>query len=177
MSVFAIEHRAALAGKPALISTGVTLRALPEGHVLHLLSASADVSVSSTISAVLGCRALAKRSASPGQWFVVGDEPLSPAALADIVQKVKPHAEVVDQSHGRVRIAIAGAKATSVLAKGTAVDLALSAFPVGHATTTLIGHIGAHITRVSEDGFELMVLRGFAESLWDELAELSAEFR
>lgn len=177
MSALAIEHRAALGGKAPLISAGVTLSALPEGHVLHLLSAGADGDVSSAISAVLRCNALAKRSLSPGQWFVVGDEPLSPAALADIVQKVKPHADVVDQSHGRVRIAIAGAKATSVLAKGTAADLALSVFPVGHATTALIGHIAAHITRVSDDGFELMVLRGFVESLWDELVELSAEFR
>lgn len=177
MSVFAIEHRAGLAEKAPLISTGVTVSALPEGHVLHLLSANADDDLSSGISSALGCDALAKRSVSPGQWFVVGDEPLSPAALADIVQKLKPHADVVDQSHGRVRIAIAGAKAASVLAKGTAVDLALNAFPVGRATTTLIGHIAAHITRVSEDGFELMALRGFAESLWDELADLSAEFR
>ncbi|WP_342709875.1 sarcosine oxidase subunit gamma family protein [Bradyrhizobium sp. B124] len=177
MSAFAIEHRAALAGKTALISTGLTLKALPEGHVLHLFSASAAGDVSSTISAVLRCDALGKRSVSPGQWFVVGDVALSPKALADIAQKVEPHAEVVDQSHGRVRIAIAGAKAMSVLAKGTAVDLALNVFPVGHATTALIGHIAAHITRVSDDGFELMVLRGFAESLWDELVELSAEFR
>lgn len=175
MSSFAIEHRAALAGKAPLISEGVTLSALPEGHVLHLLSASAEGYLSSTISAVLGYDAL--RRVSPGQWFVVGDEPLSPAALADIMQKVKPHAKVVDQSHGRIRIAIAGAKATSVLAKGTAADLALNVFPVGHATTTLIGRIAAHITRVSEDGLELMVLRGFAESLWDELVELSMEFR
>jgi sarcosine oxidase subunit gamma len=177
MSAFAIEHRAALGGKVPLISTGVTLRALPEGHVLHLLSASGDGDISRTISSLLGCDVLAKRSVSPGQWFVVGDAPLSPAALADIMQKLNQYADVIDQSHGRVRIAVAGAKAASVLAKGTAVDLALNAFPIGHATTTLIGHIATHITRVSEDGFELIVLRGFAESLWDELADLSAEFR
>lgn len=177
MSVFAIEHRTALGGKIPLISTGVTLRALPEGHVLHVLSANADDALSETIRAALGRKAFAVRVVSPGQCFVVGDEPMSTAALADIAQKLKLHADVIDQSQGRVRIGIEGAKATSVLAKGTAADLELSAFPVGHATTTLIGHIAAHITRVSEDGFELMVLRGFAESLWDELAELSAEYR
>jgi sarcosine oxidase subunit gamma len=63
-----------------------------------------------------------------------------------------------------------------VLAKGTAVDLTLSAFPIGKSTTTLIGHIAAHITRMSAEGFEIMVLRGFAESLWDDLARMSAEF-
>lgn len=177
MSVFAIEHRAVLGGKIPLISTGVTLRALPDGHVLHVLSASAEGDLSAAIRAALGRDAFAIRTVSPGQCFVVGDEPLSPAALADIVQKLRRHADIVDQSHGRTRIVIAGAKAASVLAKGTAVDLALNAFPIGHATTTLIGHIAAQITRISEDGFELTVLRGFAECLWDELAELSAEYR
>ncbi|MFB6452928.1 sarcosine oxidase subunit gamma family protein [Bradyrhizobium tunisiense] len=176
MSAFAIEHRAALSGKIPLIWTGVALRALPEGHVLHVLSANAHDDLSGKIRAAFGAETLAVRVVSPGQWFVVGDEPMSAAAHANVVQKLKPHADVIDQSQGRVRIAIAGAKAASVLAKGTAVDLALNAFPVGHATTTLIGHIATHITRISEDGFELMVLRGFAESLWDELAELSAEY-
>ncbi|WGR72917.1 MULTISPECIES: sarcosine oxidase subunit gamma family protein [unclassified Bradyrhizobium] len=177
MSGFAIEHGIALGQKSPLISTSVTLRALPEGHVLHVLSANAEDDLSETIRGALGREAFAVRGGSPGQCFVVGDEPMSTAALADIVQKLKPHADVVDQSHGRVRIAIAGAKAPSVLAKGTAVELESDAFPVGRATTTLIGHIATHVTRVSEDGFELMVLRGFAESLWDELTELSAEFR
>ncbi|RWD51030.1 sarcosine oxidase subunit gamma family protein [Mesorhizobium sp.] len=177
MSEYAIEHRSALGGKKPVISASVKVGVLPEGHVLHVLSASADVDLSGTIRASLGCDALAIRAVSPGQWFIVGNETLSVSALLDIVRKLKPHAEVVDQSHGRIRIAIAGPKATSVLAKGTGADLALSSFPVGHATATLIGHIGAHLTRISEDEFELMVLRGFAESLWDELIELSGEYR
>lgn len=176
MSVFAIEHRPALGGKIPLISSSVTLRALPEGHVLHVLSASADDDLSETIRAALGREAFAVRVVSPGQWFVVGDQPISAGELTETVQKLKPHADVIDQSHGRVRLAIAGAKAVSLLAKGAAVDLASNAFPVGCATTTLIGHIAVHVTRVSENGFELMVLRGFAESLWDELAELTAEY-
>ncbi|WP_426420451.1 sarcosine oxidase subunit gamma family protein [Bradyrhizobium genosp. A] len=176
MSAFAIEHRAALSGKIPLISTSVTLRALPEGHVLHVLSANAHDDLSGKIRAAFGAEAFAVRIVSPGQWFVVGDEPVSAAALANIVQKLKPHADVIDQSHGRVGIAIAGPKAAFVLAKGTAADLALNTFPAGHATTTLMGHIATHITRISQDGFELMVLRSFAESLWDQLAELSAEY-
>jgi len=83
---------------------------------------------------------------------------------------------VVDQSHGRVRIALSGPMATRVLAKGTAADLSLTAFPIHHATTTLIGHIAAHLTRIAEDRFELIVLRGFAESQWEDLDRMSAEF-
>ena len=44
------------------------------------------------------------------------------------------------------------------------------------ATTTLIGHIAAHITRTGPDRFELMPLRGFAESLWHDLETMAAEF-
>lgn len=177
MPEFALEHRAALAGKEPLSLMGVTLGALAEGHVLHALSASADGDLSGAIRTALGRDALSVRSVSPGQWFIVGDAVLSPAELAGIAEKLKPLADLVDQSHGRVRIAISGEKAADVLSKGTAADLALAAFPVGHATTTLIGHIGAHITRTAEDAFELIVLRGFAESLWDELADMSGEFR
>ncbi|MDX8499029.1 sarcosine oxidase subunit gamma family protein [Mesorhizobium sp. VK4C] len=177
MSEYAIEHRTALGDKRPVISAAIALGVLPEGQVLHVLSASADGDLSGTIRASLGCDALAIRAVSPGQWFIVGNETISVSALVDIVQKLKPHAEIVDQSHGRIRISIAGSKATWVLAKGTGVDLALSSFPVGHSTTTLIGHIGAHVTRISEHEFELMVLRGFAESLWDELVELSREYR
>ncbi|SEH97851.1 sarcosine oxidase, gamma subunit family, heterotetrameric form [Rhizobium tibeticum] len=36
--------------------------------------------------------------------------------------------------------------------------------------------IAAHITRVDEDVFEIIVLRGFAEILWDDLARMCAEY-
>jgi sarcosine oxidase subunit gamma len=40
----------------------------------------------------------------------------------------------------------------------------------------LIGNIAAHITQVDEDAFETIVLRGFAESVWDDLARMCAEY-
>ena len=70
------------------------------------------------------------------------------AALADI-------AAVVDQSHGRVAIVIAGAKARAVLAKGTAVDLDPSRFRPGQVAATQMAHVGVHITAVAPDAFEL----------------------
>ncbi|TIN74510.1 sarcosine oxidase subunit gamma family protein [Mesorhizobium sp.] len=177
MSVFAIERRSALGSKTPILSTDVTLTALPEGLILQALTASGSGNVSGIIVKALERDALAVRNMSPGQYFIVGDELVSPAYLVDILHKLKPYADVVDQSHGRVRIAISGAKVALVLAKGTAMDLVLNAFPVGHATTTLIGHIAVGITRTAELEFELMVLRGFAESLWDELADFSREYR
>lgn len=176
MADFPIQHRPALGDKQALTRTGVTLRALPEGCVLHILGKISDGDMSAAIRAALGGEAHAVRFVAPGQWFVVDDRPLSRTEHLALSQKLEAYGDVVDQSHGRVRVEIAGEKVTAVLSKGTAADLALATFPVGHATTTLVGHIATHLTRTGADTFELLVLRGFAESLWDELEAMSAEF-
>ncbi|HTO32421.1 MAG TPA: sarcosine oxidase subunit gamma family protein, partial [Pararhizobium sp.] len=118
----------------------------------------------------------AVRHYGPGQWFVIGDAVLSSSEIFAKAAQLDGSGSIADQSHGRVRIGISGTAVESVLAKGTAVDLALSQYPVGRSAMTLIGHISALITRTGPNSFELMVLRGFAESLWDELIEMSLEF-
>jgi len=171
MSDLPLVSRPALAGKAPLDTAGIRLRALPEGHVIHVLArpgadpsaALAKLASGSTV-----------RPVAPGQWFIVGDALLTQEETGTLLAKLGPDAVGVDQSHGRVRILISGRMVERVLAKGIAADLALAAFPVGHATTALVEHIAAHVTRVGEQEFELMVLRGFAESLWDGLVRMSA---
>ncbi|MFK0205716.1 sarcosine oxidase subunit gamma family protein [Agrobacterium sp. NPDC090283] len=166
--------RPVLGAKGAIASTAIKLSALPEGAIIHVLAApgAADMEVR--------LRSFAKgdvRAVSPGQWFIVGEEPLSHADMKAVLAALEPQATGVDQSQGRVRIRIEGKMTERVLAKGTAVDLSLAAFPVGRSATTLIGHIAAHLTRLDEQVFEVIVLRGFAESLWDDLARMSLEFQ
>ncbi len=74
-----------------------------------------------------------------------------------------------DQSHGRVRLSLDGRRARSALARGTGVDLYETVFTPGSSAATLFGHIGIHLTCLAPERFELIVLRGFAESLWHEL--------
>lgn len=179
---FALLHRPALAGaKSGSFGSSstiarMTLTAMPEGHVLHVLAAQASGDIGSVISQVGDGGAHAVRPYSPGQWFVVGDAPLSAAELADKASSLTGRASIADQSHGRVRIGITGASVEAVLAKGTAVDLDQERFVIGYSAMTLIGHISALITRTGTESFELLVLRGFAESLWDELIQMSLEF-
>lgn len=146
------------APRPAL-GPGVTLRALPEGHVVLLLTAAG-----APAPAVPGLR-----PAGPGQWLAVGDGPADHPALAAL-----PGVAVCDQSHGRVRVAVEGEMAAAMLAKGTAVDL--EAMPVGATAATLLGQIGVHLTRTGAAGFELMVLRSLAEALWHDLRGMAAEY-
>ena len=156
----AFTHRQALHGAGG---NGVTLRALPEGHVILLMTRA-------------GAQAPdlpGLRPAGPGQWFMVGQAPLQAEDFAALVARL-PDVAVSDQSHGRVRIVVEGAKAPAMLAKGTAVDL--DAMAIGASTTTLVGQLGVHLTKTAAATYELMVLRSFAEALWHDLEAMAAEY-
>jgi sarcosine oxidase subunit gamma len=142
---------------------GVTLKALPEGQVVLLLTRAG--AQAPDISGL--------RPAGPGQWFMVGDEPLSAEDFASLVARL-PDVAVSDQSHGRVRIVVEGAQAAAMLAKGTAVDL--EALAVGGCANTLVGQLGVHLTKTAASTYELMVLRSFAEALWHDLEVMAAEY-
>ena len=172
-----ITLRPALGARKPVIGSGVRIEALPEGHVIHVLAENrAEALASFLAECAPGQVPAAVRAVSPGQWFIVGDKPLSQSEITALISTLEPRAKCVDQSHGRVRIRVTGPKVEQMLAKGTAVDLAPVAFPIGHATTTLVGHIAAHITRTDAEEFEIIVLRGFAESLWDDLEMMGREF-
>jgi sarcosine oxidase, subunit gamma len=163
LSDFPLLRRASLADKGVETFGTVTLESVQDATVLHLLGKPGDAAPTPPTGFDL-------RSAGPGQWFAV-----APAG-ADQTAAFGESVFIVDQSHGRVLIRISGAPVRKVLAKGTALDLHPDHFAIGAATTTLIGHISVNLCRTGEAEFELLVLRGFAESLWLELESMSAEF-
>ena len=156
-------RRPAIAGTAPLASDRIRLTPLPEGTVLQIFGPAAGAA---SLAAATAGSGLSLRGNGPGQWYLIGESQASAATLPDGFS-------AVDQSHGRVRIAVEGSAVEQVLAKGTGIDL--SQFEVGQAATTLVGHVSAHITRTSVDRFELMPLRSFAESLWHDLAIMAAE--
>jgi methylglutamate dehydrogenase subunit D len=108
--------------------------------------------------------------AGPDQYFVEG------IAAAKLKEKLGANASVIDQSHGRVVIRIAGPKARAVLAKGTPVDLHTDHFSMGKSAMTQMAHVGVHMTRTGPDEFTLSVFRGFSESFWEWLTDSAGEF-
>lgn len=176
MPEFNIFSRAALDSRKPISSRRISLRALPEGHVIQVLAKPDQADGPARYSALSDGTNCAVRAGGPGQWFIVGDRPKSPAELKVLFESLQPDAFGIDQSAGRVRLFVEGEMVERMLCKETAVDLFIAAFPVGHSASTLIGHVAAHVTRTAEQTFEIMVLRGFAESLWDDLARMSAEF-
>jgi sarcosine oxidase, subunit gamma len=167
MSDFELVHRPVLADVTPLLSDRIRLMPLPEGTVLHVFG---NASLSGAVAEMAKARQLDMRPNGPGQWYLVGDDEAPTGAANDVPEGLS----IVDVSHGRVRIGVEGDAVENVLAKATGVDLA--SFEIGHATTALFGHIAAHMTRKDAYRFELMPLRGFAESLWHDLTVMSAEF-
>ncbi len=159
-------HMPVLANLTPLVSQRVSLVPLPEGTVVQVLGPAERGDDLRTLAGPN----FSVRENGPGQWFLVGDEPFQWASLK---AKLPQGFTAVDQSHGRVRIAIEGEAVEEVLAKGTGVDLAV--FEPGQAATTLIGHVASHLTRISADRFELLVMRSFAETVWADLKTMAAE--
>jgi methylglutamate dehydrogenase subunit D len=114
--------------------------------------------------------------AGPDQHYVQSAGHDEAVLAAELLKKLKGLASVVDQSHGRVTLRVAGPKARHVLAKGTPVDLHPDAFPVGRSALTQMAHVGVHLTRVATDTYELSVFRGFSESFWEWLTVMALEF-
>ena len=174
MADFQLIHRPAIGANPVPSSNAFAMKALPEGTLIQVLGKPGGDDLGDLLRELSGGEANAVRAAGPGQWFIVGNEPTSHADLQVLLGRLAPHAFGVDQSHGRVRIEVSGSVVAQVLAKGTAIDF--EGMAVGHSAMTLIGHISVHMTRCAPDRFELTVLRGFAESLWEELVHMGAEF-
>src|SRR5262249_4070026 len=87
------------------------------------------------------------------------------------------HAAVVDLGESRTVIAVSGSKVRELLSKGCTLDLHPRAFPVGACAQTGLARAGVliHLVDVTP-GFELTVLRRFADYLWAWLTDAAREY-
>lgn len=161
-----IERRSPLAELDRVFGDGTRVTVRTEGTLLLLLSRPGSVD-GGWIRQQLDARTLVDlRPFSPGQWLLVSDSLLDHAAIAETLRE---RVEIVDQSHGRVRLELAGSNVQQMLAHATGLDLHAG---LAASTTTLLGHISVHVTRIAPDIYDLIVMRSFAESLVDEIARM-----
>lgn len=85
-------------------------------------------------------------------------------------------AALVDQTHGLAAIAVSGAHARDLLAKGTGVDLRPASFGPDACAATQMEHTAVHLRCLSENAFELLVPTSQAVSFWHFLTEMALEF-
>jgi len=82
---------------------------------------------------------------------------------------------ILDLSHSRSHLRIAGGQAAALLNRQLPLDLRAASFPAGSVASSAFHHVGVTLWH-SEAGYELFLPRGFALSLWEMLQEGAAQF-
>jgi heterotetrameric sarcosine oxidase gamma subunit len=115
----------------------------------------------------------------PDQFFVLSKG--GKHTMDTMAPALSGAASLSDQSHARAMISISGAKARTMLAKLSSIDLHPDAFPIGAAAATSMDHTSVTLWRGGDrpDGraaFNLLVFATFAESLWHTMLDAAAEY-
>jgi len=158
---------------------GVILRE-PSNLVLHQVAAWRDSidEVGKALAKLIGadaaagpCSAVTGSKGSmlriePMKWWLVGIE--APGFKAD-------KAVTLDLSHSRTRVCVSGDDAAEFLNRHFPLDLREASFPPGSVASSATHHVGVTLWR-SADGYELLIPRGFALSLWEGFVESAQQF-
>ncbi|OYU20171.1 MAG: sarcosine oxidase subunit gamma [Rhodobacteraceae bacterium PARR1] len=96
------------------------------------------------------------------QAFLIGAP--APEGLAE-------HAALTDQADGWARLTLTGPQAEAALARLVPIDLRANSFPIGSTTRAPLGHMSMILSRISENGFEIMIFRSTARTAWHEIGD------
>ena len=113
---------------------------------------------------------------APDEWLLLvpgGSEYETEIALR---AALSGHFALVNISGGQTLLTLAGPAARDVLHKSTGYDVHPRNFPVGKGVTTTFAKATAIIRRPSEDSWELIVRRSFADYCYRWLVDASREF-
>ena len=112
----------------------------------------------------------------PDGWFMIAPRGAEGALARGLKAAVGDAASVVDQTHGRSVITLAGARAAWVLAKECRVDLHPAAFGPGRVASTQIAHLACTIhQRDAAPSYDLIVFTTFARSFVEALTHAAEE--
>jgi sarcosine oxidase subunit gamma len=110
----------------------------------------------------------------PGRWLAIAEDRDEAAGLEAALRR---SGVVTDQSDAYVILDLSGPDARRTLAKGVALDLHPSVFPVGSSAVTMASHIGVTIWLTdAAPTFRLAVPRSYAASFIHWLKSSAAEF-
>lgn len=135
-----------------------------------------SLSTAPNTSVVAGTTAIL--AIGPERWLAVAPERASHDLAAALASALGGGlAAVTDLSHSRTVLRLTGPRTLELLAKGCALDLHRSKFPVGACAQGLLAQFGVLIHAV--DGMpslDLYVARSYALALWEWLGESAAEY-
>ena len=147
----------------------INLRGTPEPAFLDAVSGAVGVRPATESGVVAQANGHAALWIGPNEWLVVaapGAEAETAASLREAL--AKHHAAVTDVSESLAVIAISGANARHVLAKGMSLDLHPRAFAAGRCARASLAKtvVLIHQTSDSPPAYDLYIDRSYAEYLW-----------
>ncbi|MCC7275866.1 MAG: sarcosine oxidase subunit gamma [Alphaproteobacteria bacterium] len=113
----------------------------------------------------------------PDAWLLLAPRGAEGALAAEVKRAAGDAGSVVDQSHGKTLMSLAGAAARRVMAKGCRLDLDAPAFGPGRAAVTQIAQIGCVVhQRDAIPTYGLVVPSSLAIPFFEWLTSSAAEF-
>ena len=113
---------------------------------------------------------------APDEWLII----VASGSEFEVEQKLrsylKGHFAVSDISGAQTLLELSGKNVIELMKKSTGYDLHLDSFPVGKVIGTTFAKAGAHILRISEDKFQLVVRRSFSDYIWLWIQHGSQEY-
>ncbi|PKH87710.1 sarcosine oxidase subunit gamma [Colwellia sp. Bg11-28] len=113
---------------------------------------------------------------APDEWLII----VASGSEDEVEQKLRSyltgHFAVSDISGAQTLIELSGEHVIDLMKKSTGYDLHLDSFPVGKVVGTTFAKTGAHILRVSENSFQLVVRRSFSDYVWLWIQQGSQEY-
>jgi heterotetrameric sarcosine oxidase gamma subunit len=165
-------------GRPAtLLGSGLSLRERSGGTITRLEGRRSGLALTGCLAAWgiadLPASGRCENGASvllpvgPDIWFLLADAPAPTEGAFDLA---------LDMTGAWTRIAISGANASVLLAKGCAIDLHPRMFAAGACAAAGFAGMRTAIWRTEAGGFELLVGRSYALSLWEWLVDAASEY-
>jgi heterotetrameric sarcosine oxidase gamma subunit len=116
------------------------------------------------------------RAAMQGNQALLRVEPLKFWVIGASAPQILPSSgAILDLSHSRTHVRVAGPEAQILLNRYLPLDLREPSFTSGAVASTVFHHIGVTLWR-SPSGFELFLPRSFALSLWELLCQGAGQF-
>ncbi|MTI43218.1 heterotetrameric sarcosine oxidase gamma subunit [Roseibium hamelinense] len=106
----------------------------------------------------------------PLKWWLIA--PTMPAEQAGLPNELGAE---LDLSSSRTWIRVSGPDAEGLLNRFLPLNLSGKTFPTGSVASSAIHHIGITLWR-SQEGFNLLLPRSFAASIWELLTESATQF-
>jgi sarcosine oxidase, subunit gamma len=158
-------------------STLLHLEGAPAGADLEAVLADLGIATLPVPGTSGGTEGAAILCVGPAAWLVVLPEGARSSRLSLAGAVGRAFEVALDMSHAWTRLGIAGAMATELLSKGSALDLHPRMFPPGACAAAGFARLRTILWR-SLDGarFDLFVGRSHAVALWEWLTEAAAEY-